>query len=74
MCRCCPRSSQEAQRLLEGLGRKRIDHLWLDHDLGDEDTIRPVVDLMVQLASTGYRWTWDKSTFNFDVHGPSAPG
>ena len=56
------------------MGRKRIDHLWLDHDLGDEDTIRPVVDLMVQLASTGYRWTWDKSTFNFDVHGPSAPG
>jgi len=53
MCRCCPRSSQEAQRLLEGLGRKRIDHLWLDHDLGDEDTIRPVVDLMVQLAEHG---------------------
>lgn len=47
------RSSQEALSLLEGLGRKRIDHLWLDHDLGGEDTIRPVVDLMVRLASTG---------------------
>ena len=44
------RSSQEALRLLEGLGPKRIDHLWLDHDLGGEDTIRPVVDLLVQLA------------------------
>lgn len=47
------RSSQEAVSLLEGLGRQRIDHLWLDHDLGGEDTIRPVVDLMVRLASTG---------------------
>lgn len=47
------RSSKEALRLLEGLGRRRIDHLWLDHDLGGEDTIRPVIDVMVQLASTG---------------------
>lgn len=46
------RSSQEALRLLEGFGRTRIDHLWLDHDLGGEDTIRPVVALMVQLART----------------------
>ena len=41
--------------LLERLGSRRIDHLWLDHDLGGEDTIRPVVDLMVRLASTGAR-------------------
>ena len=47
------RSSREALGLLEELGRKRIDHLWLDHDLGGEDTIRPVVDLMVRLANTG---------------------
>lgn len=47
------RSSQEALTLLEGLGRKRIEHLWLDHDLGGDDTIRPVVDLMVQLAREG---------------------
>ena len=47
------RSSQEALSLLEGLGSRRIDHLWLDHDLGGADTIRPVVDLMVRLASTG---------------------
>jgi hypothetical protein len=48
------RSSQEALSLLEGLGSRRIDHLWLDHDLGGADTIRPVVDLMVRLASTGH--------------------
>jgi hypothetical protein len=47
------RSSQEALTLLDELGGKRIDHLWLDHDLGGEDTLGPVVDLMVQLARTG---------------------
>jgi len=47
------RSSQEALALLEGLGRQRIGDLWLDHDLGGDDTIRPVVDLMVHLAGTG---------------------
>ena len=47
------RSSQEALTLLDQLGDTRIDHLWLDHDLVGTDTIRPVVDRMVQLASTG---------------------
>ena len=47
------RSSQEALALLEGLGDKRIDDLWLDHDLGGEDTIRPVIDLLVRLARKG---------------------
>jgi hypothetical protein len=47
------RSSQEALSLLEALKGRWIDHLWLDHDLGGDDTVRPVVDLMVQLASTG---------------------
>jgi len=47
------RSSQEALNLLDELGGMRIDHLWLDHDLVGEDTIRPVVDRMVQLASAG---------------------
>jgi hypothetical protein len=43
------RSSHEALRLLDGLGGTRIDDLWLDHDLVGDDTIRPVVDWMVQL-------------------------
>ena len=47
------RSSQEAQTLLEELGDARIDDLWLDHDLVGDDTIRPVVDWMVQQASIG---------------------
>lgn len=47
------RSSQEALALLDELGRMRIDHLWLDHDLVGDDTIRPVVDLLVHLARTG---------------------
>ena len=37
------RSSQEALTLLDELGGKRIDHLWLDHDLGGEDTVGPVM-------------------------------
>ena len=47
------RSSQEALTLLDELGGTRIDNLWLDHDLGGDDTIRAVVNWMVQLASTG---------------------
>jgi hypothetical protein len=47
------RTSQEALTLLNQLGNQRIDHLWLDHDLGREDTVVPVVDLMVQLAGNG---------------------
>ena len=47
------RSSQAALRLLGELGSTRIDDLWLDHDLGGDDTIRPVVELMVQRATTG---------------------
>ena len=42
------RSSREALTLLEGLGDRRIDHLWLDHDLGGEDSICPVIVLLVQ--------------------------
>jgi len=47
------RSSPEALSLLDELGGKRIDHLWLDHDLGGRDTIAPVVDLLVRRARTG---------------------
>jgi hypothetical protein len=47
------RSSQEALALLDQLGDTRINHLWLDHDLVGDDTIRPVVDWMVQQASIG---------------------
>ena len=47
------RSSQDALKLLDELGNTRIDHLWLDHDLVGDDTIRPVVELLLQLARAG---------------------
>ena len=47
------RSSQDALKLLDELSDTHIDHLWLDHDLVGDDTIRPVVELLVQLAGTG---------------------
>lgn len=40
------RSSRRAIELLNGLKGRYIDELWLDHDLGGEDTIMPVVDLL----------------------------
>jgi hypothetical protein len=47
------RSSKDALTLLDELGNTRIHDLWLDHDLEGDDTIRPVVDLLVQLAKAG---------------------
>jgi hypothetical protein len=47
------RSSQEALDLLNELRDERIADLWLDHDLEGEDTIRPVVELLVLLAKEG---------------------
>lgn len=47
------RSSPEALRLLDDLEGRRIDHLWLDHDLTGDDTIGPVVDLLVDRAREG---------------------
>jgi hypothetical protein len=40
-------------RLLDELEGERIDHLWLDHDLIGNDTVGPVVDLLVHRARTG---------------------
>jgi hypothetical protein len=47
------RSSQAALSLFKELGSERIHDLWLDHDLAGEDTIRPVVELLVRLAQNG---------------------
>ena len=47
------RSSPEALSLLDELEGQRIDHLWLDHDLFGQDTIRPVVDRLVHRAKAG---------------------
>jgi hypothetical protein len=47
------RSSPEALRLLDELEGERIDHLWLDHDLLGRDTVRPVVEHLVNRAKDG---------------------
>mgnify|MGYP001791550123 CR=1 FL=1 len=39
--------------LVEGWGDRGIHHLGRDHDLGGEDTIRPVIELLVRLARKG---------------------
>lgn len=40
------RSSAAAVEVLTSLAEQRIEELWLDHDLGGEDTVMPVIDLL----------------------------
>ncbi|WP_243436748.1 DUF3592 domain-containing protein [Streptomyces sp. FH025] len=47
------RTSREGIRLLEEHRDRFIDELWLDHDLGGDDTIMPVVALMEEAAFDG---------------------
>ncbi|WP_338017666.1 cyclic-phosphate processing receiver domain-containing protein [Streptomyces adustus] len=47
------RTSREGVQLLEEHRDSFIDELWLDHDLGGEDTIMPVVTLMEEAAFNG---------------------
>ncbi len=48
------RSSQAGITLLTGLQRQRIEHLWLDHDLGGDATIWPVIRLLEDAAEAGH--------------------
>ncbi|MFJ4185015.1 cyclic-phosphate processing receiver domain-containing protein [Kitasatospora sp. NPDC089509] len=47
------RTSREGIRLLEEHRDRYIDELWLDHDLGGEDDILPVVTLLEEAAFSG---------------------
>ncbi|MEV4347805.1 cyclic-phosphate processing receiver domain-containing protein [Actinoplanes sp. NPDC049596] len=47
------RTSAAGVTLLDELRGRRIDELWLDHDLGGEDTIWPVVELLERAAFDG---------------------
>ncbi|MFF2951612.1 cyclic-phosphate processing receiver domain-containing protein [Kitasatospora sp. NPDC057965] len=47
------RTSREGIRLLEEHRNSFIDELWLDHDLGGDDTVMPVVTLMEEAAFDG---------------------
>ncbi|MFF4311403.1 cyclic-phosphate processing receiver domain-containing protein [Streptomyces sp. NPDC001507] len=47
------RSSAEGVRLLHEHRDSFIDELWLDHDLGGDDSILPVVTLLEEAAFNG---------------------
>ncbi|WP_433465252.1 cyclic-phosphate processing receiver domain-containing protein [Spirillospora sp. CA-128828] len=47
------RTSQEGVLLLEEHRDHEIDELWLDHDLGGDDSIMPVVSLLEEAAFEG---------------------
>jgi hypothetical protein len=47
------RTSHEGIRLLEEHRNDEIDELWLDHDLGGDDSIMPVVTVLEEAAFDG---------------------
>jgi hypothetical protein len=47
------RTSAVEVKLLEGCRHEKLDELWLDHDLGEDDTIWPVVELLERAAFDG---------------------
>ncbi|MGW2255740.1 cyclic-phosphate processing receiver domain-containing protein [Kitasatospora sp. NPDC001660] len=47
------RTSREGIQLLQEHRDSFIDELWLDHDLGGDDSIMPVVTLMEEAAFSG---------------------
>lgn len=47
------RTSTAGVELLERCHDQRLDELWLDHDLGEDDTIWPVVEVLERAAFEG---------------------
>lgn len=47
------RTSAAGVECLERCAGQRLDELWLDHDLGDEDTIWPVIEVLERAAFHG---------------------
>ena len=47
------RTSADTVAYVQSLAGTRIDELWLDHDLIGEDTVQPLVDLLVAQATQG---------------------
>ncbi|XVQ08086.1 cyclic-phosphate processing receiver domain-containing protein [Spirillospora sp. CA-255316] len=47
------RTSRDGIHLLEEHRDREIDELWLDHDLGGDDSIMPVVALLEEAAFEG---------------------
>ncbi|GAA2848198.1 hypothetical protein Acy02nite_02240 [Actinoplanes cyaneus] len=48
------RNSADGVALLGRHRDRRVDELWLDHDLGGEDTIWPVVEVLERAAFEGH--------------------
>lgn len=49
------RTSAAGVQLLDWYRGRRLDELWLDHDLGGDDTIWPVVEMLERAAFEGRR-------------------
>jgi hypothetical protein len=47
------RTSAAGVELVERCRDQRLDELWLDHDLGEEDTIWPVIEVLERAAFDG---------------------
>ncbi|NYH42018.1 hypothetical protein HNR22_001745 [Micromonospora jinlongensis] len=54
------RTSAAGIELLDRYRHRRLDELWLDHDLGGDDTIWPVVEVLERTA-------FDKRPFDIGV-------
>jgi hypothetical protein len=64
------RTSGAGVELLDRYRDRRLDELWLDHDLGGDDTIWPVVEVLERAA-------FDKRPFDvgvIDVHSANPTG
>ncbi|MBO4164700.1 cyclic-phosphate processing receiver domain-containing protein [Micromonospora antibiotica] len=64
------RSSAAGVELLDRYRDRRLDELWLDHDLGGDDTIWPVVEVLERAA-------FDKCPFDvgvINVHSANPAG
>ncbi|WP_309232287.1 cyclic-phosphate processing receiver domain-containing protein [Micromonospora tarensis] len=49
------RTSTAGVGLLDRYRDRRLDELWLDHDLGGDDTNWPVVEVLERVNRDGYR-------------------
>jgi len=58
------RTSEEGLHLLERFRGKRVDELWLDHDLGGKDTIKPIVNMLEEDAFNGRPWNIGRIIFH----------
>ncbi|MFG1891678.1 cyclic-phosphate processing receiver domain-containing protein [Micromonospora sp. NPDC049051] len=50
------RSSAAGVQLLDRYRGQRLDELWLDHDLGGDDTVWPVVEVLERAAFEEHRF------------------